>query len=46
MDDVVCVCVSPQATGDLYAIKTMKKADLVFKNVVDNVLAERDILAG
>ena len=37
---------SKRATGDLYAIKMMKKEDLVRKNVVEQALAERDILAG
>jgi serine/threonine protein kinase len=36
---------SKRATGDLYAIKMMKKEDLVHKNVVEQVLAERDIMA-
>lgn len=34
-----------KATGDLYALKVMKKAQLVSKNVVDVVNNERNILA-
>eukprot|EP00127_Corallochytrium_limacisporum_P001829 Clim_evm3s86 gene=Clim_evmTU3s86 len=32
-------------TGDLYAIKIMKKTDMISKNMVNNVLAERSALA-
>jgi serine/threonine protein kinase len=34
-----------RATGDLYAIKVLKKLDMVRKNMVDHVIAERNILA-
>ena len=34
-----------RATGDLYAVKVMRKADLVRKNAVAGVVTERDILA-
>jgi len=33
------------ATGDLYAIKVIKKRDAIQKNQVDRVLAEREIMA-
>ncbi|XP_060203426.1 probable serine/threonine protein kinase IRE isoform X2 [Lycium barbarum] len=33
-----------RATGDLFAIKVLKKADMIRKNAVENILAERDIL--
>jgi serine/threonine protein kinase len=32
-------------TGDYYAIKVLKKLDMVRKNMIDQVIAERDILA-
>jgi len=32
-------------TGDLFAIKVLRKADMVRKNMVDHVIAERNILA-
>ncbi|KAL6060878.1 Serine/threonine-protein kinase greatwall [Balamuthia mandrillaris] len=32
-------------TGDLYAIKMLKKDDMVRKNMVEHVMAERDIMA-
>jgi len=32
-------------TGDLYAIKVLKKADMIRKNMVDHVIVERNILA-
>ncbi|MED6167267.1 hypothetical protein PIB30_001163 [Stylosanthes scabra] len=32
------------ATGDLFAIKVLKKADMIRKNAVQSILAERDIL--
>jgi serine/threonine protein kinase len=32
-------------TGDLYAIKVLSKADLVRKNLVNSVIAERNALA-
>ncbi len=32
-------------TGDYYAIKVLKKSDMVRKNMVDHVIAERNILA-
>eukprot|EP01117_Protostelium_nocturnum_P003478 TRINITY_DN1452_c0_g1_i3.p1 TRINITY_DN1452_c0_g1~~TRINITY_DN1452_c0_g1_i3.p1 ORF type:complete len:1067 (-),score=408.16 TRINITY_DN1452_c0_g1_i3:41-3241(-) len=32
-------------TGDLYAMKVLKKSDMVRKNMVDHVIAERNILA-
>ncbi|KAK7341064.1 hypothetical protein VNO80_23988 [Phaseolus coccineus] len=31
-------------TGDLFAIKVLKKADMIRKNAVQSILAERDIL--
>ncbi|KAJ8753669.1 hypothetical protein K2173_026345 [Erythroxylum novogranatense] len=31
-------------TGDLFAIKVLKKADMIRKNAVESILAERDIL--
>ena len=34
-----------RATGDLYAVKVMRKADLVRKNAVAGAVTERDILA-
>ncbi|KAL6541753.1 hypothetical protein OROGR_011239 [Orobanche gracilis] len=33
-----------RATGDLFAIKVLKKADMIRKNAVESILAERDIL--
>ncbi|KAL7183956.1 hypothetical protein ACSBR2_026180 [Camellia fascicularis] len=33
-----------RATGDLFAIKVLKKADMICKNAVESILAERDIL--
>ncbi|XP_031502888.1 probable serine/threonine protein kinase IRE isoform X2 [Nymphaea colorata] len=33
-----------RATGDLFAIKVLKKADTIRKNAVDSILAERNIL--
>ncbi|KAL5073579.1 hypothetical protein RYX36_012563 [Vicia faba] len=33
-----------RATGDLFAIKVLKKADMISKNSVEDILAERDIL--
>lgn len=33
-------------TGDIYAIKMLKKDDMVRKNMVEHVMAERDIMAG
>lgn len=33
-----------RATGDLFAIKVLKKADMIRKNSVESILAERDIL--
>ncbi|OIT37553.1 PREDICTED: probable serine/threonine protein kinase IRE [Nicotiana attenuata] len=33
-----------RATGDVFAIKVLKKADMIRKNAVENILAERDIL--
>ncbi|CAH9139734.1 unnamed protein product [Cuscuta epithymum] len=33
-----------RATGDLFAIKVLRKADMIRKNAVENILAERDIL--
>ncbi|KAK2975849.1 hypothetical protein RJ640_022866, partial [Escallonia rubra] len=32
------------ATGDLFAIKVLRKADTIRKNAVESILAERDIL--
>eukprot|EP01113_Clastostelium_recurvatum_P044828 TRINITY_DN760_c0_g3_i2.p1 TRINITY_DN760_c0_g3~~TRINITY_DN760_c0_g3_i2.p1 ORF type:complete len:1617 (+),score=536.15 TRINITY_DN760_c0_g3_i2:260-5110(+) len=34
-----------KTTGDLYAIKVLRKLDMVRKNMVDHVIAERNILA-
>ncbi|KAJ1391160.1 Protein kinase domain, partial [Sesbania bispinosa] len=33
-----------RATGDLFAIKVLKKKDMIRKNAVQSILAERDIL--
>ncbi|XP_014492723.1 probable serine/threonine protein kinase IRE [Vigna radiata var. radiata] len=33
-----------RATGDLFAIKVLRKADMIRKNAVQSILAERDIL--
>ncbi|XP_020519544.1 probable serine/threonine protein kinase IREH1 isoform X1 [Amborella trichopoda] len=33
-----------KTTGDLFAIKVLKKADMIRKNAVESILAERDIL--
>ncbi|XWS48230.1 hypothetical protein CRYUN_Cryun13aG0056600 [Craigia yunnanensis] len=33
-----------RTTGDLFAIKVLKKADVIRKNAVESILAERDIL--
>lgn len=33
-----------RATGDLFAIKVLRKIDMIRKNAVENILAERDIL--
>ncbi|KAI7743518.1 hypothetical protein M8C21_010100 [Ambrosia artemisiifolia] len=33
-----------RATGDVFAIKVLKKADMIRKNAVESILAERDIL--
>ncbi|XP_076914423.1 putative serine/threonine protein kinase IRE [Bidens hawaiensis] len=33
-----------RATGDVFAIKFLKKADMIRKNAVESILAERDIL--
>nr|XP_016478233.1 PREDICTED: probable serine/threonine protein kinase IREH1 isoform X1 [Nicotiana tabacum] len=33
-----------RATGDFFAIKVLKKADMIRKNAVESILAERDIL--
>ncbi|KAI4332032.1 hypothetical protein L6164_016973 [Bauhinia variegata] len=33
-----------RSTGDLFAIKVLKKADMIRKNAVQSILAERDIL--
>lgn len=33
-----------RSTGDLFAIKVLKKADMIRKNAVEGILAERDIL--
>jgi hypothetical protein len=33
-----------RVTGDLFAIKVLKKADMIRKNAVESILAERDIL--
>ncbi|RKP04234.1 hypothetical protein CXG81DRAFT_8552, partial [Caulochytrium protostelioides] len=37
--------VRKRATGDLFAIKILKKADMIRKNMVSHVLAERRVLA-
>lgn len=34
-----------RATGDLYAIKILKKEDMVRKNMVNHVLAEKRVLS-
>nr|KAJ0221279.1 hypothetical protein LSAT_V11C200056710 [Lactuca sativa] len=33
-----------RTTGDLFSIKVLKKADMIRKNAVESILAERDIL--
>jgi serine/threonine protein kinase len=33
-----------RATGDLFAVKALRKRDLVYKNMMDQVVAERDAL--
>ncbi|XP_072990778.1 probable serine/threonine protein kinase IREH1 [Typha latifolia] len=33
-----------RTTGDLFAIKVLKKADMIRKNAVESIIAERDIL--
>ena len=33
-----------RVTGDLFAIKVLRKADMIRKNAVESILAERDIL--
>ncbi|CAN1754907.1 Probable serine/threonine protein kinase IRE, partial [Linum perenne] len=33
-----------RATGDMFAIKVLKKADMIRKNAVESILAERNIL--
>lgn len=33
-----------RATGDLFAVKAMRKTDLLYKNMMDQVVAERDAL--
>ncbi|KAL8231376.1 hypothetical protein R6Q57_001154 [Mikania cordata] len=33
-----------RATGDVFAIKVLNKADMIRKNAVESILAERDIL--
>ncbi|CAI9767266.1 unnamed protein product [Fraxinus pennsylvanica] len=33
-----------RTTGDLFTIKVLKKADMICKNAVESILAERDIL--
>ncbi|XP_042504041.1 probable serine/threonine protein kinase IREH1 isoform X2 [Macadamia integrifolia] len=33
-----------RTTGDVFAIKVLKKADMIRKNAVESILAERDIL--
>nr|CAB3493502.1 unnamed protein product [Digitaria exilis] len=33
-----------RTTGDLFAIKVLRKADMIRKNAVESILAERDIL--
>lgn len=33
-----------KSTGDLFAIKVLRKADMIRKNAVESILAERDIL--
>ncbi|KAL1208969.1 putative serine/threonine protein kinase IRE [Cardamine amara subsp. amara] len=34
-----------KTTGDLFAIKILRKADMIRKNAVESILAERDILS-
>ncbi|KAI5077965.1 hypothetical protein GOP47_0007789 [Adiantum capillus-veneris] len=39
------VCLAKKrTTGDLFAIKVLRKADMIRKNAVESILAERDIL--
>ncbi|KAF5734577.1 putative kinase [Tripterygium wilfordii] len=38
------VFLAKRTTGDLFAIKVLKKADMIRKNAVESILAERDIL--
>ena len=40
-----CPQAKKKATGDLFAIKVMRKADLIRKNMVQSVKNERNILA-
>ncbi|KAG7594481.1 Protein kinase domain [Arabidopsis thaliana x Arabidopsis arenosa] len=39
---VILAC--KKTTGDLFAIKVLRKADMIRKNAVESILAERDIL--
>ncbi|EME31321.1 serine/threonine protein kinase [Galdieria sulphuraria] len=38
--------VKKKKTGDIYALKAINKSEMIRKNLVNQVLAERDILAG
>ncbi|GJQ08431.1 hypothetical protein GpartN1_g222.t1 [Galdieria partita] len=38
--------VKKKKTGDIYALKAISKSEMIRKNLVNQVLAERDILAG
>lgn len=38
----ICRC---RKTGEIVAVKKMKKSEMVFKNQVNHVRAERDVLA-
>lgn len=38
----ICKC---KKTGEIVAVKKMKKSEMVFKNQVNHVRAERDVLA-
>jgi len=38
--------VRKKKTGDIYALKAISKSEMIRKNLVNQVLAERDILAG
>jgi len=44
-DDSRVYLASKLATGDIYAIKVMRKEEMVERNQVEHVMAERNILA-